>query len=188
MNPARGGSLTEVVGILVGLALGAGMPDPTASATDSVAHARASYAAIWWVVAVVVRIVTAVVVGRQLAFMWRTRRSVEALALGTGAVLVAVVTIASHRFQSWYLMAALPLFALSCPPVWRRWWIACIAVAVPTELVHVLPKTAALFPVWTAASNGATVLTFLAWFRARYWTAPVVDAPLAPGTRSPEGP
>jgi hypothetical protein len=38
------------------------------------------------------------------------------LALATGAFVIAVVTLASPKFQSWYLLAALPFFGLSCPP------------------------------------------------------------------------
>jgi hypothetical protein len=67
------------------------------------------------------------------------------IALGTGTLIVAVLTLASHRFQSWYLVAALPFFGLRCTAVWQRWWISVIPLAVGTEFIHVLPRTARFF-------------------------------------------
>ena len=112
----------------------------------------------------------------------------DRLALGTGTLVVAVITLASHRFQSWYLVAALPFFGLSCTVVWRRWWVAVVGLAVATELVHVLPRTSALLPVWSAVTNGGVVLAFLACFRARFLRLGDADArreATAPAARGP---
>jgi hypothetical protein len=81
---------------------------------------------------------------------------------------VAALTLASHRFQSWYLVAALPFFGLRCTEVWRRWWLAVVPLSVATEFIHVLPRTALLLPVWSVVTNTGVILVFLMSFKARY--------------------
>ena len=91
------------------------------------------------------------------------------LAFATGAFVVALLTLASPKFQSWYLMSALPFFGLSCPPAWRRWWVWVVATSVTTEFSLALPPTAMLFSPCAAITTTATAVVFLSWFRARYW-------------------
>ena len=62
------------------------------------------------------------------------RPTTSTIALGTGVLIVLVATLASRRFEPWYLMAALPFFGLRCPPVWRRWWVAVVAVSVAPDV------------------------------------------------------
>jgi len=93
----------------------------------------------------------------------------KGLAFATGALVVALVTLASPKFQSWYLMSALPFFGLSCPPAWRRWWVWAVAASVSTEFSLALPRAATVFPVVSAVTTIATATVFLGWFRARFW-------------------
>jgi hypothetical protein len=167
MNP--GGSITEVVGILVDLLRGGPAPHADAPMTQALALDQATHATTWLVVSLVLRLLTLGVAARLLWAMLR-RPDEGTLALGTGALVVAVVTLASHRFQSWYLLAALPFFGLQCTAAWRRWWVAVVALAVSTELVHVLPRASLLLPVWSVVTNGGVVIVFLMSFRARYLT------------------
>jgi hypothetical protein len=145
-----GGSITEVAGHLVHV-LSGGPMEPT-----------------WRVVSLVLRVVFVGVVATQLAGMLRARTDEDTLALGTGAIVVAAITLASHRFQSWYLMAALPFFGLRCEGPWKRWWLLVVPLSVATEFVHVLPRTAALLPAWSVLTNGGVVIVFLWAFRARF--------------------
>ena len=92
--------------------------------------------------------------------------------------MIAVFTLASPKFQSWYLLGALPFFGLSCPPAWRRWWVWAVGISVTPEFSLVLPHSALLFAPW-AVSTLATVVVFLLWFRARFWSL----APPAPRCR-----
>jgi hypothetical protein len=93
----------------------------------------------------------------------------EQLARATGIFIVIALTLASPKFQSWYLMSALPFFGLSCPPVWRQWWPWAIFFSVAQELPLALPRTAVLFPPVVAMSVAMTALVFLWSFRERYW-------------------
>ncbi|HEX3345794.1 MAG TPA: hypothetical protein VHS09_14520, partial [Polyangiaceae bacterium] len=167
MNP--GGSIAEVAGILVDLLRGGGMPHADAPVTQALELDRAARAGTWWAVSLVLRLVTLGIGARVLWVTLRGRLDEDRLALAAGTLTVAVVTLASHRFQSWYLLAALPFFALRSTAVWRRWWLAVVALAVATELVHVLPRSSPLLPVWSVVTNGGVVVAFLAYFRARYW-------------------
>jgi len=166
MNP--GGSITEVVGILVDLVRGGAVPQADTPVTQALALDQATHATTWFVVSLVLRLVTLGVGARLLWAMLQKPYDEGRIALGTGAVVVAVITLASHRFQSWYLLAALPFFALRCTEAWRRWWVAVVALAVSTELVHVLPRGSLLLPVWSVVTNGGVVVVFLMSFRARY--------------------
>jgi hypothetical protein len=168
MNP--GGSITEVVGILVDLLRGGGVPHADSPVSQALELDRATHATTWWVVSFVLRLVTLGIGARVLSVVLRKPFDENRLALCAGALGVAVVTLASHRFQSWYLLAALPFFGLHCTAVWRRWWLAVVALAVSTEFVHVLPRASPLLPVWSVVTNAGVVVAFLASFRARYWT------------------
>ena len=183
MNP--GGSITEVVGILVNLLRGGGIPHADAPVQGALALDRASSGATWFVVSLVLRLVTLGVGLHLLRWMFREPHDDERVALGTGALVIAAITLASHRFQAWYLIAALPFFGLCCTEAWRRWWVAVVAVAPTTEFVYVLPRTSLVLPVWVAVTTGATVILFLAWFRARFVSL-AAGAPrgaTAPGAR-----
>jgi hypothetical protein len=147
INP--GGSIVEVVGDVVEVLRGG--------------DKRST----WFAVALVLRIVFLGVAAVQLARMWRRSDDEGDLALATGALVVASITLASHRFQSWYLMTALPFFGLRCDEPWRRWWVLVIALATATEFIHELPPTAAIVPVWGVVTNGGVVVVFLLWFRKR---------------------
>jgi hypothetical protein len=166
MNP--GGSITEVVGILVDLLRGGGVPHADAPISQTLDLDRATHGSTWLAVSLVLRLVTLGIAVRVLRAMLRGRYDEDRLALGTGTLVVALLTLASHRFQSWYLMAALPFFGLRCDPVWRRWWVAAVALSVGTELVQVLPRTSPLLPVTSVLTTGGIVVVFLMSFRERY--------------------
>lgn len=168
MNP--GGSITEVVGTIVNVLRGGGIPHADAPVHDAVALERSANAGTWLVVSLVMRLVALVVGVRALREMLREPHDDDRIALGTGAIVIAAITLASHRFQAWYLMAALPFFGLRCTDAWRRWWVAVVAVSVTTEFVYVLPRTALILPAWVAVTTAATVILFVTSFRARYWT------------------
>ena len=173
MNP--GGSITEVVGTLVDILRGGGIPHADTPVTEALDVQRAAREGTWLVVSLVLRLVTLVIGARVLLAMLRKPYDEDRIALGTGTLVVAVLTLASHRFQSWYLIAALPFFGLRCTDVWRRWWIAVVALSVSTEFIHVLPRTALLLPVWSVVTNAGVIFVFLMSFRARYWS--LDDAP-----------
>jgi hypothetical protein len=166
MNP--GGSIVEVVGILVGLATGHGVPHQDAPVQAALEASRAANATTWMVTSLVLRAVSLAVGVRLLVGMLRRPHDDGRVALGTGALVVAALTLASHRFQSWYLVAALPFFGLRCTAAWQRWWVAVVALAPATEFIHVLPTDSPLLPVWSALTNGGVVVLFLWTFRARY--------------------
>jgi hypothetical protein len=157
INP--GGSIVEVVGDVVQVLRGRGIPSRDA--------ARAVMEPTWFAVSLVLRVVFFGVAAVQLGRMWRRSDDADDLALATGALVVASITLASHRFQSWYLMTALPFFGLRCDGPWRRWWVLVIALATATEFIHELPPAAAIVPVWGAVTNGGVVVVFLLWFRER---------------------
>jgi hypothetical protein len=166
MNP--GGSITEVAGILVDLLRDGGVPHADAPVTRTLALDRATHAFTWFAVSLVLRLVTLGIGIRVLWAMLRRPYDEDRIALGTGTLMVALITLASHRFQSWYLMAALPFFGLRCDRVWRRWWVAVVALSVSTELIHVLPRTSPLLPVTSVITNGGVVAVFLMSIRQRY--------------------
>jgi hypothetical protein len=166
MNP--GGSITEVVGILVDLLRGGGVPHADAPVSQTLDLDRATHGSTWFAVSLVLRLVTLGIAFRVLRAMLRRPYDEDRIALGTGTLVVALLTLASHRFQSWYLMAALPFFGLRCDPVWRRWWVAAVALSVGTELVQVLPRTSPLLPVTSVLTTGGVVVVFLTSFKERY--------------------
>lgn len=166
MNP--GGSITEVAGYVVQFVRGATIPSPALPARLAVAINRENNGATWQIVSWILRIVALAVAARVLRTMLRKPRDEATISLGTGALLVAAATLASHRFEPWYLIAALPFFGLHCTPVWHRWWIAAVAVSVAMRFVHVLPKTAFLLPLWSALCTAALIVVFLMSFKARY--------------------
>jgi len=139
MNP--GGSITEVLGILLQLLLHGSVTPPDMAVQTAVEVDRAAKQASWLVVSWIARVVFLAVVARVLPRMLRKTADERTLALGTGVLTVALLTLASHRFQCWYLLAPLPFFGLECPPVWRRWWTAAVAVAVPVDFACVLERS-----------------------------------------------
>jgi hypothetical protein len=176
-----GGSIVEVVGHIVHVVRGGAVPPANLPPEVAVEMERQAKAPTWAVVSRVLRLVFVLVALRQLQQMLRNAANPRALALGTGALVVAAITLASHRFQSWYLMAALPFFGLECTSVWQRWWVVVVAASVATEFIHVLPRDAALLPVWSVVTNGAVVIAFVAWFRGRFlWPLVPPGLPAAP--------
>ena len=94
----------------------------------------------------------------------------EALvAPASGIVVMIVLTLASAKFQSWYLMSALPFFGLSCPAPWRKWWVWVIFASVAQELPLALPRDAKLFVPTVAFATGLSAILFLWAFRSRYF-------------------
>jgi hypothetical protein len=187
MNP--GGSLTEVGGILVQFVLHAGavtppdMPVHAALALDRVEKGQA-----WKFMWVLLAPLSWSLMGSAIASL-RKRRDDEHLGLVTGIVTVAFLTIASRRFQCWYLLAALPFFGLATTQAWKRWWVAIVLVAVPVDFNCVLERTSPVYPVWGALTTGAQVVLFLAWLKSRYWAPELLgpgDAP--PGATAPAAP
>ena len=158
MNP--GGSITEVLGILFQLLVHGSVTPPDMAVQTALEVDRAAKQASWLVVSWIARIVFLAVVARVLPRMLRKTADERTVALGTGALTVALLTLASHRFQCWYLLAPLPFFGLECPPVWRRWWTAAVAVAVPVDFACVLERTSPVYPVWGALSTGTLVVVF----------------------------
>jgi hypothetical protein len=192
MNP--GGSIVEIVGHIVHALRGGAVPPADLPPQVAIELERAAKGSTWAVTSFVLRVVFVGVTARQLYGMLRRRADAESLAVGTGAIVVAAISLFSHRFQSWYLIAALPWFGLRCEGAWRRWWLLAVAFSVATEFIHVLPRTAALLPVWSVVTNGGVVVVFLLWFRDRFLrlepqTAqePPPAAAARPATRSPAG-
>ncbi len=188
MNP--GGSIAEVTGHVVHVLRGGAMPSPETPVRVALEMDRATKGSTWFVVSLVMRLVALGVGARVLHAMLSKPRDEGRIALGTGALVVVVITLVSHRFQSWYLLTALPFFGLECPPVWRRWWVLITAVSVAPDFTHVLPKTSMLLPIWSATTTAAGVILFLWSFRGRYLTLgreaagavapPRATAPVAP--------
>jgi hypothetical protein len=169
-----GGTLVDVAGTVAGALAGpssrTGTPVEQFDPHQREARARA------WRVSQTAAALLALAAVVPLGLGLRRRWDEEWLALATGAFVVAVLTLASPKFQSWYLLAALPFFALSCPPAWRRWWVWAVGISVTPEFALVLPRTALLYAPW-AVTTLATVVVFLAGFRARFWSI----APLGRG-------
>jgi hypothetical protein len=199
MNP--GGSIVEIVGQVVHVLMGGSISPPDLPARLAVAAERASKSGIWFVLSLIMRIFATGVGVRVLYVMLRRRDGTSAasprrglhlddakqpglVALGTGVLIVAVLTLASHRFQSWYLLAALPFFGLECTAAWQRWWVAIVAISVTVSFVQVLPKNAFLLPVWSTISNTGVIVLFLTSLKARYWSfgtpEPVASLDVAP--------
>jgi hypothetical protein len=183
MNP--GGSVAEVAVHIVHVLRGGAIPSPETPVRVALEMDRATKGATWFVVSLVMRIIALAVGIRVLLFMLAKPRDEGRIALGTGALIVVVITLVSHRFQSWYLLAALPFFALHCPPVWQRWWFLMIAVSVAPDFTHVLPKTSLLLPVWSAITTAAGVILFFWSFRGRYITLEGFDRAEAPAFARP---
>jgi hypothetical protein len=183
MNP--GGSMAEVMGHVVRVLRGGAIPKPETPIRVALEIDRATKGPTWAIVSLVMRIVALGAGARLLHVMLKWPRHEGRIAMGTGALCVAAITLASHRFQAWYLLAALPFFGLYCTPVWRRWWIAMVAVSVTPDFTHVLPVSAKVLPTWSAVSTGACVLLFLFWFRGRYWA---IDRDEAVNEREAERP
>jgi hypothetical protein len=170
MNP--GGSITEVLGIVVQWLRGGSVTPPDMAVQTALEVDRAAKQTSWLVVSWTMRFVFLAVVARVLPPMFRKASDDRTIALGTGVLTVALLTLASHRFQCWYLLAPLPFFGLACPPVWRRWWTAAVAASVPVDFACVLERTSPIYPVWGTLTTGALVVVFVLWFRARYGAFP----------------
>ncbi len=170
MNP--GGSITEVLGIVFQFLRTGSVTPPDLAVQAALELDRTTKHVSWLVVSWTMRLVFVVVAARVFPAMLRKGADERTLALGTGVITIALLTLASHRFQSWYLVAALPFFGLSCTTAWRRWWTMVVAVAVPVDFACVLERTSSVYPAWGALTTGAVVVVFLWSFRARYLSFP----------------
>jgi hypothetical protein len=178
MNP--GGSITEVVGHVVHTLRGGPMPQLNAPLAATMEFDRQTKGHTWAIVSGIMHVVSVGVGLRLLWIIFQKPRDEGRIALATGALLVAAVTLASHRFQAWYLLAALPFFGLSCTPAWRRWWVAMVAVSVVPDFTLLVPKGTVVLPVWPAVTpTAACVVLFLSWFPSRYIWIKGLDAPEA---------
>ncbi len=166
MNP--GGTLTEMAGHLVHLARGGAMAPPDMPVAQALALDRATHATTWAVASFVLGGVSLGIAFRALHAMLRRPADEDVISLGTGVLVVVVATLASRRFEPWYLMAALPFFGLRCPVEWRRWWVAVVAASVAPTFINVLPRSASILPAWSAVTTVAMMAVFLSAFRARF--------------------
>ncbi len=189
-----GGSIVDIVGGL-GSALSSqrdALFDANLPVVERVAREGAARAGIWRVAQLCMLGLSLIAALPLLRLVFgfggfgplgRPRRpaSEEQLAAGTGAFIVIALTLASPKFQSWYLMSALPFFGLSCPPVWRRWWPWVIFFAVAQEFPLALPRNAVLFAPAVGISVFMTGVMFLWSFRQRYFASQsVVREPVVP--------
>ncbi|MGO9766968.1 MAG: hypothetical protein ACLPM8_15115 [Myxococcaceae bacterium] len=166
-----GGSVVDGVGALSD-ALHGVVSDATVPVVQLVERERARREGVWRVAQALMGLL-ALWALLGLALSLRRGFDDERLALVTGAFVVALVTLASPKFQSWYLMSALPFFGLCCPAVWRRWWVLVVAASVTEEFFLALPRSALLFAPCVALSTLATLVAFLSALRSRYWGLPV---------------
>jgi alpha-1,6-mannosyltransferase len=169
-NERPGGTLEEVVGDLVLAARGRSPSPPSMTAAVAAAQDRASMGSGWFVVAAVklaMKVLT-MAVGVRLLYLMLERNRPEVTALGTGALVIAAVTLGAPKFEPWYLLPALPFFGLACTSAWRRWLTGAVALGVLPTFANVLPGTSSIVPIWGVISTGANVAWFFAMFRARY--------------------
>jgi hypothetical protein len=166
MNP--GSSLTETLGVFVHVLRGGQSAPVDMPAAEAIAFNRASQGGIWLVLSLVLGVVFLRIAVHVLAAMARDRDDDDLVALGTGVLVVAFATLAGRRFEPWYLMVALPFFGLRCTAEWKRWWIAVVALAVAPTFINVLPRSAAILPVWSVVTGIAVMVTFVSSFKARY--------------------
>ena len=148
--------------------------DPNMPVVERVAQQREARASLWragqlamWLVAL----------AALLPLLWRSSRlrTDEEVALAGGTFIIIVLTLASPKFESWYLMSALPFFGCACPPIWRRWWPWMVFAAVSKEFPLTLPRNALLFKPAVGLSMAMTVAVCLCCFRQRFWRPPVLD-------------
>jgi hypothetical protein len=165
MNP--GGTLTEVVGHAVHVARGGSLVPPNLPIAEALALDRATHETIWLIASCVLSSVALAVGVRVLRAMLR-RTDEDMIALGTGVLIVLTATVASRRFEPWYLLPALPFFGLRCTDEWRRWWIAVAALSVAPTFMNVLPRSALVLPLWSVVTNLGLMAVFLSSFRSRY--------------------
>lgn len=166
MNP--GGTLTEVAGILVHVVRGGAPPSPEMSVTEALAADRATHGATWSFVSLVLGLIVLRIAIHVFAAIIQNPKDEDVAALGTGILIVALTTLAARRFEPWYLMAALPFFGLRCTNEWKRWWIAAVVAAVAPTFMNLLPRSAALLPVWSVVTTVGAMVVFLSSFKARY--------------------
>jgi hypothetical protein len=166
LNP--GGTLTEFVGIIVHVARGGAAPSPEMSAAEAVAMDRATHGATWTFVSLVLALIVLRIAIHVLAAIIQNPKDEDVAALGTGILVVAITTLAARRFEPWYLMAALPFFGLRSTIEWKRWWIAAVAAAVAPTFMNLLPRGAAILPVWSVVTTVGAMIVFLSSFKARF--------------------
>jgi hypothetical protein len=147
--------------------------DPDMPVVERAARQREARASLWhaaqalmWVVALAALL--------PLVLRSLRLRAEEELALGGGTFIIILLTLASPKFESWYLMSALPFFGCACPPVWRRWWPWMVFAAVSKEFPLALPRSALLFKPAVGLTTGLSVAVCLLAFRQRFWRWPAL--------------
>jgi hypothetical protein len=186
MNP--GSTVPEVAGYVVYTLRTGRVSPPDVPGRDLAQFDRETKGTTWRIATLLMRVLALGVGLRLLAAMLRGPHDEDRIALGTGALVVAAVTLASHRFHSWYLVAALPFFGLYCNEAWRRWWVMIVSVSVAVLFVHVLPPQSWLLPVWSAITTACLMAVFFMSFRARYLRLESGSADARPGATAPAAP
>ncbi len=174
LNP--GGTLTEFVGILVHVARGGAAPSPEMSAAEAFAMDRATHGATWFCLSLVLGLIVLRIAIHVFAAIIQNPKDEDVAALGTGILIVAFTTLAARRFEPWYLMAALPFFGLRCTNAWKRWWIAAVAAAVAPTFMNLLPRSAAILPVWSVVTTVGAMVVFVSSFKSRYLSLGVQES------------
>ena len=173
-----GGTLVDVAGAVAGAL--AGEPSHAGRTVEEFDASQQAVRAQAWRIAQAIAALIALAAIVPLGLRLLRRQDEEWLAVATGGFVVAIVTLASPKFQSWYLLAAVPFFALRCPPTWRRWWVWAVGTSVTPEFQHILPRSS---PLYVPASLGtlASVVIFLCWFRGRFWAGDREEGAAAAG-------
>lgn len=171
-----GGTVAEVIGDLVFFAKGGKLLPPDTDVHQVLAYDHATKGWVWAIVNPMMRALAVAVCLRVFAAILRKPEDQKRLALGTGAIVVAAVTLASHRFQAWYLLAALPFFGLAITRAWQKWWVFMVAMSVTPDFLHLVPRGS--LPIWAAFAVGGSVVLFLSWIWGRYVTFDADAEPL----------
>jgi hypothetical protein len=163
-----GGTVVDVAGAVADALQGSRM-DPQLSEQERTTLRQEVRANAWRVAQILMMLAALVALAPSLMALTRSGEDEELVALAGGVLVVIVLTLASPKFQSWYLMSALPFFGLGCPSVWRRWWPWAIFFSVTEEFALVLPRTAVLFAPLVACSTAMMAAVCLWSFRDRFW-------------------
>jgi hypothetical protein len=188
MNP--GGSFVYEAGEIVNVLRGSPSAPPGSTLTAAIAFDHDLKSGTWAIASLVTRIIALGVLLRVTQLLLKKARDPQVLATGAGAIIIVIITVASHRFLAWYLLAALPFFGMHCTPVWRRWWVAMIATSIITDFVFVIPSSGnGLANLCSIVGTAATLIIFAVSFRRRYFTFDEdVDASTEPSASPADGP
>ncbi len=148
--------------------------DPNMPVVERAARQRQARASLWRAGQALMWLVTLAALLPLLRRSLRLRDD-QAIALASGTFILILLTLASPKFESWYLMSALPFFGCACPPVWRRWWPWMVFAAVSKEFPLALPRSAFLFKPAVGLSTLLSIVVCLWSFRQRFWRAPELN-------------